>query len=151
MKLKSITVKLLAAFAAVIVLCAAAFAFFNSKSEKTVDIRIPAGFVDKTGSSVAGKDLDEYFYYTYEAVPRLSNEYEVVTADNIDRLYEDIYSYEKQGGQGHFSDKVSKGDYFIAVYYDTDGNVIDYSRNNNVKIYFYDTETYTLHYVYYCF
>ena len=114
-------------------------------------MKIPDGYIDKTGNTDAGKDLDEYCFYTYDAMPQLSEEYQLVTADNIDRLYSDIRDYEVQAGQGHFSDKVTEGDYFVTVYYDQDGNVIDYSRKTNVKIYYYDTEMNTLHYVYYVF
>lgn len=115
------------------------------------DISIPDGYIDKTGNTDAGRDLDEYYCYTYNAMPRLGKEYQLVTADNIESLYTDISDYEKQAGQGHFSDKVSEGDYFITVYYDQDGNVIDYSRQTNVKIYLYDIETNSLYYVYYSF
>ena len=125
---------------------AAAHSFSGS-----ADVNIPEGYIDKTGNTDAGRDLDEYYCYTYEAMPQLSEEYQLVTADNSDRIYTDIRDYEKQAGQGHFSDKVNEGDYFITVYYDQDGNVIDYSRQTNVKIYLYDVETNSLYYVYYSF
>lgn len=135
---------------AILIFAGIAFAVFHH-SGGSLDVNIPDGYIDKTGNTDAGKDLDEYYCYTYGAMPQLSEKYELVTADNMDALYNDIRDYEEQAGKGHFSDKVSEGDYFTTVYYDKDGSIIDYSRKTNVKIYFYDTETNALYYVYYVF
>ena len=123
----------------------------TARAVKTIK-RIPDNAFDTGGETISYRGtLDEYRYYLYSFKPALSNEYSIVTADNIETLRQDILDYETQGGQGHFSNKVSEGDYFITEYYDQDGNRIDYSRKTNVKIYFYDSETNTLDYVYYVF
>ena len=112
------------------------------------DDYIPKGYTQTDGHSWAGRDLDEYFYYKYDALPELHNDYTPVTKENVDEIISDVSYYEK-GTQGvSFSDTISEGDLFIKHYYNQDGSYTDTFREHE-KMYFYDTDTNTLYYFYY--
>lgn len=115
------------------------------------DDNIPKGYTDTDGHSYAGKDLDEYFWYQYDNKQEYfekSEEYTLVDESNITELKNAVQSYE-EWGEASFSNEISCGDYYIIIYHDSDGNVINEHGNNNVMLYFYDTDSNKLHYFYY--
>ena len=118
------------------------------------DLNLPQGYVDSDGGTWMGKEIDEFYYYTYSAKPNLTEKYQLVNDENVEEILSDVRHYTEYGHpleyQINLSEKVSVGDYFYKVYYDKNAKEIDY-LNDHEQLYLYDIETDVLYFFYYCY
>ncbi|MGN1421621.1 MAG: hypothetical protein ACI4XC_08915 [Eubacterium sp.] len=142
-------------FAIIIVLVIMSILLVACSNEKADDY-IPAGYISTDGNTDYGKDLTESFYYEYDSMPTLNEEYTVVSDENRQSIIDAInicYGNFNETRNSELANQVSNGDYYILTAYNNDGSEKEFNSNEqfedtNFKLYFFDTENNTLHYIY---
>ncbi|MCH5320503.1 MAG: hypothetical protein J1E36_01990 [Eubacterium sp.] len=109
------------------------------------------GYTDCDGYTFAGRNLREYYIYSYSEehieLFAQSDLYTEVDDSNIAELRSMIKNFEEYSEQEIFSNTVSNGDYFILRYYDGNAKEVEKSEDKYM-IYFFDTDSQKLHYTY---
>lgn len=100
---------------------------------------IPKGYVDYDGRVDAGKDYSHRYWYKYDEMPKLCEEYKQV-GNNIELLETAI----QDSCSEDMKIDISTNDYFILKSYNIDGNEIEEYNSENSKLMYYDVESNTL-------
>lgn len=100
---------------------------------------IPKGYVDYDGRVDAGKDYSHRYWYKYDEMPKLCEEYRQV-GNNIELLETAI----QDSCSEDMKIDISTDDYFILKSYNIDGNEIEEYNSKNSKLMYYDVESNTL-------
>jgi hypothetical protein len=131
------------------------------------DNNIPKGYVDTDSNTDYGKDLTEYFCYKYESKPDFNSNYTKVNSNNIKDIknainiydgnigetidiYEDGTTVVEKDEDSVLAKSVTTNDFYYLTAHDCDGKEVAFDYNKqleetNFTLYFYDTETNTLH------
>ncbi|MGN1328289.1 MAG: hypothetical protein ACI4V4_01160 [Eubacterium sp.] len=104
-------------FAIIISLVIASILLVSCSNEKADDY-IPAGYISTDGNSDYGKDLTESFYYEYDSMPSLNEEYIIVDDNNKQSIIDAInifYESYNETRNSVLANQVSNGDYFNRI------------------------------------
>ena len=142
-------------FAIIIGLIIASILLVSCSNER-VDDYIPAGYASTDGNTDFGKDLTETYYYKYDSMPTLNEKYVAVIDDNKQSVIDAInicYGNFNETRNSELANQVTNGDYYILTAYNSDGTEKEFDsteqfEDTNFKLYFFDTENNTLHYIY---
>ena len=90
------------------------------------------------------------YYYSEKDIEKFADSdlyTEVYYAQDIFEIKKVIKQFEEYGNVKNFSNSVSVGDYYILKYFNSDGNQVEMNLENYV-LYFFDTDTLKLYYLY---
>lgn len=110
------------------------------------------GYSDYDGRECIGIDADIYYvyYYSEKDIEKFADSdlyTEVYYAQDIFEIKKVIKQFEEYGNVKNFSNSVSVGYYYILKYFNSDGNQVEMNLENYV-LYFFDTDTLKLYYLY---
>jgi hypothetical protein len=148
------------------------FGYFIIQSnlpDYVIDNNLPKGYVDTDGNTDSGKDLTEYYWYKYESKPDFNSNYTKIDSSNIKNIKDAINIYDGNTGEtisidedgtavvekdedSNLAKSVTSNDFYYLTARDCDGKNVAFDYNEqladaNFTLYFYDTETNTLHYI----
>ncbi len=149
MKLK----KIITAILLILFLSSISFVF-SSEEEIYEDEKIVSGFYDSAiNEKMVPGDAICYseYYYNSDVSSQLESAYLSVNTENIPEIkrymekFEDDFLYSEDKGDKDFLQKLNEGD----CYYLNSGCSGELSENH-FKLYYYDSESYTLYYMWRC-
>lgn len=136
-------------------------------TSNTEDIFVPQNYIDSDGFSDTGKDVTFYRWYKYDSMPELCDGYSAVDDSSAEEVKNAINLFycnteitREVDADGNVTDiypddcddakLVSNGDYYYIIGYENDATEIPFDfesqkTNTNFMLYFFDTETNTLH------
>lgn len=107
---------------------------------------IPEGYVEYDGETYAGKDYEHYYWYKYNEMPQLCDDYKLV-GSNVEMVMNALnpYSNGEIGDVKIVSKDVSENDYYIIRSYDSNANEMKlqngHYKKHNYELYYFDVET----------
>ncbi|MBQ3136579.1 MAG: hypothetical protein IJB74_03765 [Clostridia bacterium] len=127
---------------------------FSSEEEAREDVKIIGGFYDSAvNEKVVPGDAICYseYYYNTNISKDISSTYLSVDSENIAEVrkymerFEDRFLYSTDKGKKDFTENLDEGDYYFL-----DSGCSSELSENHFKLYYYDSEAYTLYYMWRC-
>ncbi len=148
MKLKKIIIILISIFIA--------FGICNSLFQDTADYteKIISGFYDcEENEKVVPGDAICYseYYYEKDIVNQIKDNYTVITEENIDTVkqymnrFKDKFLYDTDRGNKDFIESLTTDDYYFI-----DTGCSSELSENHFRLYYYDSESFTIYYMWRC-
>ncbi len=149
MKIKKIIIAIL-----LILFLGSIYFVFFSEEEQTEDIKIVSGFYDSAvNEKVVPGDAVCYseYYYNSDVTQEIKNTYLAVNSENMAEIkdymekFEDDFLYSEDKGNKDFLEKLNEGDFYFLHSGCSKG-----LSENDFELYYYDSESYTVYYMWRC-
>lgn len=148
--------KIITIVPAILIVSFVAYGIYNSLFSDTSDYneKIVSGFYDcEENEKVVPGDAICYseYYYENDIASQIEENYTAVTDDNIDVVkqfterFKDKFLYDTDKGKKDFIEKLNTGDYYFM-----DTGCSSELNENHFRLYYYDSESFTIYYMWRC-